>query len=230
MSKWALTKLFWLLALVACDGNKAYPDAGIVADASPPIVSPSGSTEKPQKADDDDHALPAEPTTAAGVFLLGGHHDLDAGAPSFIKPVPITAKELTERYRNLSELSMFEGSWKLPDQRDLEIKILRLKKLEKGSHLSILPILWTPATGKEFLVTTGRTPRATVIAVFRRHGAPEGELVAHMVFAAESAPIVFDYDPVNPLELKWTMCRGCRGEEGTIRYRTAEGSVIIRQE
>ncbi|MBX3214782.1 MAG: hypothetical protein KF850_22290 [Labilithrix sp.] len=95
-----------------------------------------------------------------------------------------------------------------------------------GIHFATSPILWSPETGIELLVATGRAKKTGfVVALWTL---PDGKyrFASSFLFLDDAAPVALAYEPSRRKELRWSACWGCAGEQGAVSLRD-DGRVVI---
>jgi hypothetical protein len=99
----------------------------------------------------------------------------------------------------------------------------------KGFEFTVVPLLWHPAAGAEFLLVTGRSGEDTsFVAAYWVLGADKYKLAASFVMKREPGPVAFAYDAYIRPRLHFSTCWGCPGETGKILFREPDGVAIVQ--
>jgi hypothetical protein len=99
----------------------------------------------------------------------------------------------------------------------------------QGFLLTVMPLLWSPALGAEFLVLSARSGTATsFVVVYHALGDRKFRLASSFIMQGEPGPIVLAYNGYIRPRLHFSSCWGCPGETGKILYRDPDRAVILQ--
>jgi hypothetical protein len=99
----------------------------------------------------------------------------------------------------------------------------------EGWRAATAPMIWNPLAGEEILLVTGQSGADSFIVAFHLLPGDRYRVAAAMVLKRELGPIAFLYHADERKKLHWTMCWGCPGETGLIRY-LRDNRVSISQD
>lgn len=165
----------------------------------------------------------------------GARNDVEvapiASRPAFRK-TDLSAEDLARIFADIPELSHVRENIRL--YGDPEVKSIvsrgaprgRAEGWAAGIHFATSPILWSPETGIELLVATGRAKKTGfVVALWTL---PDGKyrFASSFLFLDDAAPVALAYEPSRRKELRWSACWGCAGEQGAVSLRD-DGRVVI---
>jgi Sulfatase-modifying factor enzyme 1 len=100
---------------------------------------------------------------------------------------------------------------------------------KEGFDFTVLPLLWHPVAGAEYLIVAGRSGKSTSFVVaYYVLGKDSYKLASSFIMQDEPGPVALAYsDSIRP-RLHFSTCWGCPGETGKILFR-APDSVVIMQ-
>ncbi len=150
-------------------------------------------------------------------------------APTFRKAT-LDLSRLSEVLGSMPELARLRGGIRLFKETDVA-EVTEKAKTPPGPawNVTIDPILWSPETGTDIVVVTGRAKGGSFVVAL--HQLPENKfrLASSMVFANEQGPVVLAYQSNLRREILWTMAWGAPGEGGAITYRDDHRVVIVQR-
>jgi hypothetical protein len=99
----------------------------------------------------------------------------------------------------------------------------------QGFSFTVLPLLWNPDLGTEFVIATGRAKDEIAFVVALLVIADdEYRLVSSMILKDEPGPVALAYSNDIRPRLHFSGCWGCPGENGKILYRKPDAVVITQ--
>jgi hypothetical protein len=99
----------------------------------------------------------------------------------------------------------------------------------KGFEFTVLPLLWRPVAGAEYLVVSARSgERSSFVLAFYVVGKDEYELAASFRMQNEPGPVALAYSQSIRPRLHFSTCWGCPGESGRLLYRPPDSVSIVQ--
>jgi hypothetical protein len=99
----------------------------------------------------------------------------------------------------------------------------------QGFSFTVLPLLWNPDLGTEFLIVTGRTKNdLSFVVALLVIADDEYRVVSSMILKDEPGPVALAYSNDIRPRLHFSGCWGCPGENGKILYRKPDAVVITQ--
>jgi hypothetical protein len=142
----------------------------------------------------------------------------------------VTTERLAELFRKDEKLSRIAKDVRLfrePDGADTVVS--RGPGDKKGFFFTVMPLLWNPVAGAEFLVVAGRSGESTSFVVaFRVVGNDDYQLASSFIMENEVGPVALAYNGYIRPRLHFSTCWGCPGETGKILYKDPD-TVSITQ-
>ena len=113
-------------------------------------------------------------------------------------------------------------------EADVKALFAGIDGIPDGISVATAPIYWSPETGVELLVTTGRAAKTGFIVALWTM--PEGRyrFASSFLLLNDPGTIVLAYDTARRKELRWSSCWGCTGQQGAVSLRD-DGRVVIVQ-
>ena len=145
--------------------------------------------------------------------------------PAFRKTT-LEASDLAKIFAEVPELTRISDGVRLLSNDDVKTILARSRSSGDGITFATAPILWSPETGVELLVATGRAKKTGfVVALWPL---PDGKyrFASSFLFLGNSMPVALAYEPSRRKELRWSACWGCAGEQGAVSLRD-DGRVVI---
>jgi hypothetical protein len=140
----------------------------------------------------------------------------------------IDAAALSKIVAQLPELSRFTDGVRFYDPADVANVTGRSGALHDGIAYSMTPILWSPETGTELLVATGRTKSTSFVLALYPLPHDKYRVASTFVMLNDVAPVALAYEPTNRKQLLWSSCWGCAGEQGAITVREDHKAIIVQ--
>lgn len=147
--------------------------------------------------------------------------------PAFRKTT-LEAADLAKIFAEVPELTRISEGVRLFSSDEAKSILARSSSSGYGITFATSPILWSPETGVELLVATGRAKRtAFVVALWPL---PEGKyrFASSFLLLGDSMPVALAYESSRRNELRWAACWHCAGEHGAVSLRD-DGRVVIVQ-
>ena len=145
--------------------------------------------------------------------------------PAFRKTT-LEASALEKIFAEVPELRRISENVRLFNDDDVKNILARSSSSGNGISFATSPILWSPETGVELLVATGRAKRTGfVVALWPL---PDGKyrFASSFLFLGNAQPLALAYEPSRRKELRWSACWSCAGEQGAVSLRD-DGRVVI---
>jgi hypothetical protein len=99
----------------------------------------------------------------------------------------------------------------------------------KGFLFTVLPLLWRPVPGAEYLLLTARSGKDTsFVLAYYVLGPQKYALAASFVMQNEVGPIALAYSSSIKPRVHFSSCWGCPGEGGRILYRDLDVVSIVQ--
>ncbi len=140
----------------------------------------------------------------------------------------LEAKELAEIIAQAPELTKLGADIRLFDPADTNAVTGRTQAPREGLTFSTQPILWSPDTGIEVLVVTGRSKNASFVLALYPLANGKYKTASYFVMLGDVAPVALAYNPGKRRELQWSTCWGCSGESGGVSFREDRRIVIVQ--
>jgi hypothetical protein len=140
----------------------------------------------------------------------------------------LDAKELADIVAQAPELGKFGAEVRLFDPADASAVTGRTQAPREGLTFSTQPILWSPDTGVELLVVTGRSKTASFVLALYPLPSGKYKTASYFLMLGDVAPVALAYNPGKRRELQWTTCWGCSGESGGVSFREDRRIVIVQ--
>ncbi len=98
-----------------------------------------------------------------------------------------------------------------------------------GFNFTVLPLIWHPVPGAEYLLVTARSGKATSFVVaYYVLGKDRYKLASSFIMKDEAGPVAFAYsDSIRP-RAHFSSCWGCPGETGKVLFRDPDSVVILQ--
>lgn len=145
--------------------------------------------------------------------------------PAF-RRTSLEALDLEKIFAEVPELARLREGVRLFSNDDARTILARSRASSSGITFATSPILWSPETGVELLVTTGRVDKtAFIVALWPL---PDGtyRFASSLLLLRHPMPVALAYEPSRRKELRWSACWGCAGEQGAVRVRD-DGRIVI---
>lgn len=148
--------------------------------------------------------------------------------PAFRK-TKMEPEELAKIFAQVPELARLGQDIRYYTDGDARNMVARSGASHEGVTFATSPILWSPETGAELLVATGRGKSMSfVVALWPL---PDGKyrFASSFLMLNDLSPVALAYESRSRKELLWTSCWGCAGEQGSVSYRLDDHRVVIVQ-
>lgn len=98
-----------------------------------------------------------------------------------------------------------------------------------GFNFTVLPLLWHPVPGAEYLLVTARSGKDTSFVVaYYVLGKDSYKLASSFIMKDEPGPVALAYsDSIRP-RAHFSTCWGCPGETGKVLFRDPDSVVILQ--
>lgn len=98
-----------------------------------------------------------------------------------------------------------------------------------GFNFTVLPLIWHPVAGAEYLLVTARSGKDTSFVVaYYVLGKDSYKLASSFIMKDEPGPVAFAYsDSIRP-RAHFSTCWGCPGETGKVMFREPDSVVILQ--
>jgi hypothetical protein len=113
---------------------------------------------------------------------------------------------------------------------DVKAMTSRSGAAHEGITFLTTPILWSPETGAELLVATGRGKTMSFVVALWTLPGDRYRFASAFLMLNDLSPVALAFEPTHRKELRWTSCWGCPGEQGLVSYRPEEHRVVIVQQ
>ena len=147
--------------------------------------------------------------------------------PAFRK-TSLEAADLAKIFSEVPELARISDGVRLFSSDEAKTVLARSGSSGDGITFTTSPILWSPETGVELLVATGRAKKtAFVVALWPL---PDGKyrFASSFLLLGDSMPVALAYEPSRRKELRWAACWYCAGEYGAVSLRDDGRAVIVQ--
>ncbi len=210
-----------LLALVVATGCRSSVRHG-GGDGASPTLAEIAANAQPEASGAAVEAALAPPVRLT--FEVERHP-----RPGFRKTL-LSPEDLSSIFRTIPEIASIGTEIRYFTEGDAKNIVARSGAAHDDIVFATSPIVWSPETGAELLVATGRGKSSSfVVALWLQ---PEGRyrFASAFVMQNDLSPVTLAYDPFRRQELKWSTCWGCAGEQGNVSYRFDDKRVVIVQE
>jgi formylglycine-generating enzyme required for sulfatase activity len=134
------------------------------------------------------------------------------------------AQELAKIFATIPELAALKDIRIFDKEHVDEMRT----RVGPGVHLATQPLLWSPESGAELLVATGRTKSMSFIVALYPLADDKYRLASYFLMLGDVDPIALAYEPFRRQDLLWSSCWGCAGEQGSVRVREDHHVVIVQ--
>jgi formylglycine-generating enzyme required for sulfatase activity len=145
-----------------------------------------------------------------------------ASVPAF-RPTKLDTAQLAKIFLGIPELASLKDI-RLYDEAYLHDM---REKVNPGIHL-VTQVLWSPESGAELLVATGRSKSMSFIVALYPLEGEKYRLASYFLMLGDVEPIALAFEPFRRQDLLWSSCWGCAGEQGSIRVRDDHHVVIVQ--
>jgi hypothetical protein len=163
------------------------------------------------------------------------------GAPNVAKIAPIEPRpafkkttlepvELARIFAKVPELARLGSDLRYFTEGDVRALTARSSTAHEGITFMTTPIVWSPETGAELLVATGRGKTMSFVVALWTLPGDRYRFASAFLMLNDLSPVALAFDPARGKELHWTSCWGCSGEQGFVSYRPEEHRVVIVQQ
>jgi hypothetical protein len=140
----------------------------------------------------------------------------------------MVAADVAKVFGAIPELSRIAHDVRLFDQPDIQ-NVLARSSAAKGSIAFVTaPVLWSPETGAELLVASGRSKGTSWVVALYPLPNDTYRLASYFFMLNDPVGVVLAYDPWHRQDLYWTSCWGCAGEQGSVRGREDHRVIIVQ--
>jgi hypothetical protein len=179
--------------------------SGAGSAASAPPIAPAG-------------AETAAESPAGGATGVAGA----ATVAAVVRPLALDAAAMRKLLASVPALAPFSAQFVPFTDADTDAALRRGDRSRSGiSVWTFQPaaFAWTPNTGRELWVLSGRSDNRVLIAVLERRGERDFAHAASLVLQEPEATVAIGASEQYRDQLVWSTCYGCAGEGGTIRSR-----------
>lgn len=148
--------------------------------------------------------------------------------PAFRK-TKIDEGELARIFAKIPELARVGTEIKLFSDSDVKTIVGRSNAPpHEGLTFATTPLLWSPVSGAELLVATGRGKTMGFVVALWTLPKDEYRFASAFFLLNDTGPVALVYDPSRRRDLRWSACWGCSGEQGVVSYRD-DHRVVVTQ-
>lgn len=220
----------------ACACSRTPPSVDAGETVSAPAVKKSSASAAPVESDASfvsaAAALGSGDTTSGPPDDAGpANEDVDASAPRpAFRKAHIDPGQLAKIFAQVPELGRIGSEIRYFTEGDVRAMKEKSSTPHEGITFVTTPIFWSPRSGVELLVATGRGKNMSFVVALWPLGGDRYRFASSFLMLADLSPVALAYDPTRRKELRWTSCWGCPGEQGFVSYRAEERKVVIVQQ
>jgi hypothetical protein len=149
--------------------------------------------------------------------------------PGF-KKTSIEPAQLAKIFAQIPELVRIGSDLRYFTEGDIRAMWARSGAAHEGVTFTTAPVLWSPETGAEVLVATGRGKAMSFVVALWTLPGDRYRFASSLLMLNDLSPVALAYENPHRKELRWTSCWGCNGEQGSVSYRPDDHRVVIVQQ